>query len=243
MREVTILEKMYRNRRGARKGLDEMLGDLLEIDARIASVSSTERDWVTLRLEGNEEETAAKYLTSKYGTLSKLGELQAGDMRRGKIIDLGRVGYGIYVDIGVEDSDGTPVDALLPAFSLRKHLGARGSISVRRISGRLGLMDYFPLDLRIFSLGVKERKIEARLTNSQARRLSRGRNRFYVCGETRRKIKSAIQRTGNSESIVRVKRLGLLESEVQCSKAADPREIVRQIGPMLDAEIAIPVGL
>lgn len=241
--EVTILEKIYRNRRGAKEGLAEMLGDLLEVDARIASISSTERGWATFQLEGSEEETAAKYLASKYGTLSELGELKAGDIRRGRIIDLGRVGYGIYVDIGVEDAEGTPVDALLPAFALRKHLGARGSISVRRISSRLALMDNLPLDLRIFGVDIGNRKIEARLTNSQARRLGRGRNRFYVCGETRRKIKSAIQRTGNSESVVRVKRLGLLESEVQCSKAADPHEIVRQIGPMLDAEIAVPVGL
>ena len=194
-------------------------------------------------MEGPDEEIAEKYLESRYGKVCRIQELEEEEIRRGKIIDLGKVGYGIYVDIGVVDSYGKPVDALLPAFSLRKHLGVKGSISVRQMSKSLGLMDSFPLDIRLNKIDRRKSEIEARLTNSQARRLGRGRNRFYVCGETRRKIKNAVQRSGNSSKVVRVKRLGLLESEVQCSKDVDPHEILREIGPMINAQMSVPKGL
>lgn len=243
MRRITILEKIYRNNREAKRSLEEMLGNLIEVDAKVTSVSRGPRGWAVVSLEGSEEEVAAKYIESIHGTLSTLAELGEGDIRRGKIVDLGRVGYGIYVDIGVVDPRGEPVDALVPTFSLKKHLGIKGAMSIRRMSNLLGLMDNFPLDVRIFKVDRERLRVEARLTNAQARRLKHGRHRFYVCGETRRKIKNAIQRTGNSSHVVRVKRLGLLENEVQCSKDIDPHDILRDIGPIINAQMSVPQGL
>ncbi|MBW2059850.1 MAG: DUF2110 family protein [Deltaproteobacteria bacterium] len=243
MREITILEKIYRNHRDAKRSLMKILDDLLEIDARVTSVSTTTRQWAKITLEGPDEEAAEKYLESQYGRTCTLREIGEGDIRRGKITDLGRIGYGVYVDIGVLDGEGRPIDALLPSFALRKQMGVKGSISVRRLSKSLGLTDYLPLDIRILKIDREKEEIEARLTNAQARHLGRGRHRFYVCGETRRKIKNALQRTGNSPKIVRIRRLGLLESEVQCSKEVDPLELVRQIGPLINAQITVPRGL
>jgi hypothetical protein len=243
LREITILEKIYRNRRDAKKGLAKILDESLEIDAKVVSVSRAARDWATVSIEGPDEEIAEKYLETQYGRVSGMGDLEEGEIRRGKIVDLVKIGYGIYVDIGVVDSGDRPVDALVPSFSLKKHLGVKGIMSVKQIAHLLGLMDYFPLDIRIFQVDKEKGEIEARLTNSQARRLRRGRNRFHVCGETRRKIKNAIQKTGNSEKVVRIRRLGLLECEVQCSKDVNPHDILREIGPMLNAQMAVPRGL
>ncbi len=220
-----------------------MLDDLIELDARVVRISGTSRDWARVSLEGPEEETTARYLESILGRVSAIEDVRVGDIRRGKIVDLKKVGYGIYVDIGVIDSKDDPVDALVPVFSLKKHLGVKGTLSIKRMSDLLGLMENLPLDVRIFRVDRKKARLEGRLTNSQARRLRRGRNRFYVCGETRRKIKNVIQRTGHSGHIVRVKRLGLLENEVQCSKDVDPRDVLRDIGPMINAEMSAPRGL
>ena len=220
-----------------------MLGDLMDLDVRITSISRATRDWATVSLEGPDEVVAERYLESVIGRVTFLDGIDEGDVRKGKVVDLGKVGYGIYVDVGVVVEGDRPVDALIPIFSLKKHLGIRGSVSIKRMSQRLGIIDYLPMDVRIFKVDRGRGEIEGRLTNSQARRIGRGRNRIYVVGETRRKIKNAIQRSGNSGHVVRVKRLGLLESEVQCSKDVDPREIVRAIGPMINASMSIPMGL
>jgi len=243
LRKITVLEKIYRNHREAKASLAEMLGDLMDLDVRITSISRATRDWATVSLEGPDEVVAERYLESVIGRVTFLDGIDHGDVRKGKVVDLGKVGYGIYVDVGVVVEGDRPVDALIPIFSLKKHLGIRGSVSIKRMSQRLGIIDYLPMDVRIFKVDRGRGEIEGRLTNSQARRIGRGRNRIYVVGETRRKIKNAIQRSGNSGHVVRVKRLGLLESEVQCSKDVDPREIVRAIGPMINASMSIPMGL
>jgi len=243
MREITILEKIYRNHRDAKKSLAEMLEEMLDLDARIVSITISNRDWATISLEGTEEAVAQKYLESVIGEVTTLDHIEEGDIRKGKVVDLGKVGYGIYVDVGIVDLEDKPVDALIPVFSLKKHLGIRGPMSIGRISKRLGIMDYLPLDVRIFKIDKVKGEIEGRLTNAQARRLSRGKNRIYAVGETRRKIKNAIQRSGNSGHVVRVKRLGLLENEIQCSKEADPHEVLHAIGPMINASMAVPMGL
>jgi len=243
LRKITILEKIYRNQSNAKRSLREMLDRSLKVGVEVVSVGIGERGWATVSLEGEDEIVAERYVEEHWGRTCDLSELHEGDIRRGKIVDLGNVGYGIYVDVGVFDEGDSPVDVLLPAYSLKKHLGVRGSISVKALAGRLGLLENFPLDTRIFKIDEVKLEVEGRLTNSQARRIGRGRHRFYVCGETRRKIKYAIQKTGNAERVVRTKRLGLLETEVQCSKDSDPYEIIRQIGPMLNADIAVCGGL
>ncbi len=243
MRQITVLEKIYRNVRDARVSLAEMLEEILELDVRVVSVVRGKREWAEIVLEGPDEEVAAKYLESRLGTTSTMDGVGEASIRRGKIVDLGKVGYGVYVDLGIFDQNGSPVDALLPAFSLKKHLGIRGPMSVRHLSRRLGLMDYLPLNVGVVAVDRAKHEIQIRLTNSQARHLSSRTSRFYACGETRRKIKNALQRTGNSSKVVRVKRLGLLECEVQCSKDADPHEILRAIGPMINAQVTVPRGL
>jgi len=243
LREVTVLEKIYRNTREAKASLAKMVEELLELDASVASVSRDKRDWAAIGLEGPDEEVAAKYIGSRLGTVTGLDELVEGQIRRGKIIDLGKVGYGIYVDVGAFDSSGSPVDALIPAFSLKRSLGVEGSIGVKRIVGLLGLMDYLPMDTRIVKVDLARSEILGRLTVSQARRLERRQNRFYVCGETRGRIKNAIERTGNTDKILRVKRLGLLECEVDCRKGVNPHDLLRQVGPMLNAQVTVPRGL
>ena len=243
MRKITVLEKIYRNHREAKASLAEILGDLMDLDVRIISISRSTREWATVSLEGPDEEVAERYLESVIGRVTSLDGIEEGDVRKGRVVDLGKVGYGIYVDVGVVGESDGPVDALIPIFSLKKHLGIRGPASINRISQRLGVIDYLPMDVRIFKVDRKRGEIEGRLTNSQARRLGRGRNRIYIVGETRRKIKNAIQRSGNSGHVVRVKRLGLLENEVQCSKDVDPHEIVRAIGPIINASMSVPMGL
>ena len=242
MREITILEKIYKNKRAAKASLQRMLKDILEMDIVIPSISPSERNWVKITLDGPDEEAAARYLEERFGALTEITELQEGEVRRGKIIDLGKVGYGLYVDVGVT-REGDFVDALVPVFSLRRALQAGRGFSVRRISRHLGLLENLPLEVRITSVEGEKGEIAAELTHEQARWLVRKTNRFYVCGETRRRIKNALSETGNSGRVVRIRRLGLLESEVQCMPGINPYSIIRQVGPLLDAAISVPRGL
>lgn len=227
----------------AEKALRAMLNKALKIEVEIDSLTRTQRNWVTVALTGKDEVIAQRYLENLWGKVCDIGELEENQLRRGKIVDLGKVGYGIYVDIGVVNGEGEPIDALIPIHQLRKQLGVKGSLSVNQISKHLGLMDNFPLDIRITGINMENGEIEGKLTNSQAREIGRGKHRFYVCGETRRKIKNAIDRTGNSGNIVRIRRLGLLENEVQCPKQVDPHDIIRDIGPVVNADMAVCRGL
>ncbi len=88
-------------------------------------LSAVKKNWVKVSLKGEDEEISANVVREEFGEVPyKLSAVEEGETYRGRFIDLGKVGYGAYVDIGIFTP--RPKDALLPLRYLKGgYLGGR----------------------------------------------------------------------------------------------------------------------
>src|SRR5207245_10787849 len=106
----------------------------LRVDWEIAAP----QQWLQVRARGEDAETFLNLLKEKFGEAPVLrSKVERWDVRRGFITGSGRVGFGVYVDIGIIQP--TRKDALYPLHRLRSQLTDGALISSSDI-----LQDYGP---------------------------------------------------------------------------------------------------
>ncbi len=234
--DVTILEKLYR--KGAEESLETMLSDIVSRydNVKIDSIEPSFRRWARVRLKGEGDVESCVYeIISEYDEVRSLFEIDDGDIIYGKIIDLFKVGYGIYVDIGIVGPE--VVDALIPLYTLREQLAHGVKASVRDIGRSFGFVENLPLEIEIVSVSEDKKEIEARLTEDQAYYLlemaADPYDRIIVSGMTRKGLQRAFKKAGVARFVRRIERWGLLENEVILDEGVDAPGILAKVGPFL----------
>src|SRR5207302_554556 len=87
----------------------------------------------------------------KFGEAPVLrSKVERWDVRKGFITGSGRVGFGVYIDIGILEP--ARKDALYPLHRMRAQLSDGASKSSREILAENGLADYFPADVIVTEL-------------------------------------------------------------------------------------------
>ncbi len=238
MRTVTILEKCYG--RCAHLGLEEISRHLKRLcqglDVEISSVECNEKDWVKVVLAGEDEEVVVSYLEKGFGlTQSTIGNVPVGGNLRGKIVDSGSVGYGLYVDLGVVDPKN--IDALIPLHELRTQLAGGRKTPLREIIHTFCLFDNLTLEVAPTKVDRERPLIEARLSNSQLSVFEDwgelNLERIVVIGATSRQVKNSVVRAGHKRDVLRIEDLGLLESSVICKLGTHARGLIPKLGRFL----------
>jgi len=215
-----------------------LINDIKGLDVRIDSINfSKDMRFVFVSIEGEDSEAAKAYLEDKYGTKKLLEELKPGDVIKGYIANLGNVGYGIYIDIGL---DNYRKDALIPLYELRKALVNGVRISTRKIAFLYGFVENFPMRVvieRITQTLNGKRNIYAALDRDQIKILKiwmkQGYEKVIVTGTTRQEIRKAIIKTGHLRDIITIERIGFLEHVIVCKRDTDAPGIIAEIGPKL----------
>jgi len=119
----------------------------LRVDWEIAAP----QQWLEVRARGEDAETFLNLLKEKFGEAPVLrSKVERWDVRRGFITGSGRVGFGVYVDIGILQP--TRKDALYPLHRMRAQLSDGALKSSREILQENGLLDYFPVDVIVTQL-------------------------------------------------------------------------------------------
>src|SRR5438132_5389013 len=104
------------------------------------------QQWLQVRARGEDAETFLNLLKEKFGEAPVLrSKVERWDVRRGFITGSGRVGFGVYVDIGILQP--TRKDALYPLHRMRAQLSDGALKSSGEILQEHGLLDYFPVDV------------------------------------------------------------------------------------------------
>ncbi len=232
---VTILEKLYRDG-GAEESLLTQVRQLLsDLEVKIEEVKKNFRSWATLKLRGPDAEEAAERLIEEFDTVRSLFDLVPGDVIYGKIIDLYKVGYGVYVDIGVVGPK--VVDALIPLYRLREQLLDGEKASVRDIGRSFGFVENLPLEVEIVEVDEEKGEIEAKLTDEQVEYLlemaADPYDRMIVSGITRKRLQRALNKAGFGRRVIRIERWGLLENEVVLDEDTDAPGVLHRVGPYL----------
>lgn len=236
MIEVVILEKVYGDRSGFNKlhrKLRSFLGDL-EVEWKL---SATTKNWVKVTLKGEDEEISTNLVRREFGEVPySLKNVEVGRTYRGRFIDLGKVGYGVYVDIGIFRPK--PKDALVPLHYLKRTFG---DMPVRQMIGEFGWIDNFPIEVEVTSVEFGVREIELAFSGRQENIikdwLSDVHDKLFIAGTISEKVEEALIKTGHSRDVKRMEELGLMETLLVLKKRTQAPGIIKELGPHLKGAI------
>jgi hypothetical protein len=244
MKSITILEKTYGSYKvAALNAFKTRLAKELEgLQVDLRRVYNNPRGWITIELEGADEDAAINFIDHKFGSTSTLGSLEVGAIKKGKLLETGKYGFGLFLDLGIEFKE--TVDAFLPLYTLRAQLARNEKIPLRDLIYAYGLLDHYTLDLKIESIDRLNRKIQVSLSDDQLSLFrnwaTSGLERLVVSGTTRHHLKKIILQTRHFRDIVAIDRMGLLEEIIVCKRGTQARGLLSEIGILLkDAQIQL----
>lgn len=236
MMEIVILEKIYGDRSGfekLNKKLKSLLGEL-EVSWKIGI---TQKQWAKITVEGEDKEISANLIREEFGEIPyNLSKIREGEIYRGRFIDLGKVGYGVYIDIGVFSP--APKDVLVPLYYLKSLFGNK---PVRQLIREFGWIDYIPIELEITKVEFGTREMEGKFTERQLKQIEKwtsdGYDKIFIAGTISEKVEEALIETGHSRDVKRLEELGLMETLLVLKKGTQAPGIIKEIGPYLKAAV------
>jgi hypothetical protein len=242
MRTVPLLTKTYgpyRNRLLATMK-SEITSSAEELDVQITRVELDSRNHVRVTLLGDDEEFLANHLTKTYGMCLTQEKLVPNTVTKGNLIDVGKVGFGLFVDVGLESN--LHLDPLIPLHRLRLQTGA--SRPLREITRNLCLAEHLPVTVRITDVDSINQKVEAELSSDALETLKEWSNddheRLLVFGANQQMIEGALKRCGHTGDIYGFEHLGRFETVLVCKRSTRASGIVAAVGPKLKG---IPIHL
>ncbi|MGQ4833299.1 MAG: DUF2110 family protein [Candidatus Asgardarchaeia archaeon] len=215
-----------------------ILNHIGELDVHVDKIEiSSDKRFINLTIHGSDCEVAKNYLEQIFGKPLSKNDLKKSMTLKSYLQNPEKVGYGIYVDIGLLSPK---KDALLPLYELREKLVSGSKLSLRKITFIYGLVENFPFYVTLSSVSTDLNgvlKIYATIAEKQLLQIktwiSDGYERVIVTGALRQEIRKAILKTGHLRDIISIDRLGLLEHVVVCKKGTNAAGLISEIGPIL----------
>lgn len=235
---LTLLQRVY----GPRKNVilrifqDFLSKESSKLDVKVESIKITARGWLQIKLSGEDETVAANYLEKRFGRAkASMKEIDVPTTVCGRIVGSGRVGYGIYVDIGISSPE--PVDALISLNRLRAQLTDGKKLSVKEIIDLYGLYENLPLDVLVSKVDYGKREIEAELSARQRRTflewVGLKFDRVIILGVDYESVNYAIRKAEFGRYVLDIDTLGLMEHALVCKLGVDAPGIIAKVGRYL----------
>ncbi|HEV2120701.1 MAG TPA: DUF2110 family protein [Candidatus Bathyarchaeia archaeon] len=190
--------------------------------------------WLQVRARGEDADAFLNLLKQEYGEAPvSHSSLEKWDAVRGFVAGAGRIGYGVYFDIGVQDP--RPKDALYPLHRMRAQLADGEPKSAREILDANALVDFVPLQMIVTELEGENISVEL---NDQARdSLVSWRkypfDRVIVVGADVDFVENAVRASGLESDIVAVESLSVFVQSVLCKIGTEAPGVIAKIGNRL----------
>jgi len=202
----------------------------LRVDWEIAAP----RQWLQVRARGEDAETFLNLLREKFGEAPVLrSKVERWDVRRGFITGSGRVGFGVYVDIGILQPKRK--DALYPLHRMRAQLSDGALKSSREILQENGLLDYFPVDVIVTQLQGENVTVELADKSRDLfiwwRKLLF--DRVIAAGIDRDYAEKTVKSANLGLDVIKIETLSLLVQCLVCKFDTDAPGVIAKIGSRL----------
>ncbi|MHA1687034.1 MAG: DUF2110 family protein [Candidatus Heimdallarchaeaceae archaeon] len=236
---IKTLQKSYNvPKHSTAKAIQYILSEeLKELELDKIEVSVNKLKYIDITVEGKDEIVAKNLIINHYGIRQSISNINEGDLVIGRIVNLGKVKFGVFVDIGAHIGDRV-IDALYPLFEMRNQLTEGNPKSLMEIIKGYGLIENLPLKFTIVSKSVLKRHLRIKMPKDTIEwlisPLKRKRDALIICGATRRMIKQALIKTGHWNDIEDLERLGVLEYRIICKKGTHGDGLIPEIGGFLN---------
>ncbi len=204
-----------------------------ELNLKKIGFAVDNRGHIVISAAGQEEEFVVNLLAREYGKVPDIHEVVPESKYIGQLLDVGKVGYGLYTDIGMKDPR---IDALIPLHRLREQMGMQGH-SLRTIVKHLVLVDNLPVEVTVTEINIGSEQVGAEFSSSFLQQFDSWMNddheRLLVFGANRQMIENALRQTSHTEDIYQIEKLGFFEFSLQCKRSTRASGILAAIGPKL----------
>ena len=202
----------------------------LRVDWEIAAP----QQWLQVRARGEDAEAFLNLLREKFGEAPVLrSKVERWDVRKGFITGSGRVGFGVYVDIGILEP--TRKDVLYPLHRMRAQLSDGAPKSSREILQEQGLADYFPVEVIVTELQGENVTVElADRTRDQLLWWNRLLfDRVIAVGIDRDYAERIVQSANLGLDVIKIETLSLLVQCLVCKLDTDAPGVIAKVGNRL----------
>ena len=195
---------------------------------------SAPQQWLQIRARGDDAEVFLNLLKEKYGEApTDRSKIERWDLRKGFITGAGRVGFGVYVDLGAAQ----PIkkDALYPLHRMRAQLSDGKPRSAREVLAEHALVDFFPVLAIVTDLQGENVTVE--LSDETREQFLTWKklpfDRVIAIGVGRDEVEKAIQSAGLGLDVIKVETLSLLAQCLVCKMDTDAPGVIARIGKRL----------
>jgi len=221
----------------ALKQRSQIIGKILAARAKglkMISDFSLQGQWLQIRAKGDDADAFLNLLRQEQGEAPvSRANLERWDTVKGFVASAGRIGYGVYVDIGIQDP--APKDALYPLHRMRAQLADGEAKSAREILDSNALVDYVPLRMTVTEFQGENISVE--MEDEARDRIVSWRkypfDRVIVVGANRTQAENAVNASGLQSDIVEVESLSLFVQSLVCKIGTDAPGVIAKIGGSL----------
>jgi hypothetical protein len=201
---------------------------------KMQSDFSLQGQWLQIRARGEDAGAFLNLLKQEYGEAPmSRSNLEKWDVVNGFVAVAGRIGYGVYIDIGIQQP--APKDALYPLHRMRAQLADGEAKSSREILDANGLTDYVPMKSVVTELEGENISVE--LADETRDELVSWRkypfDRVIVIGADKTQAENAVKASGLQSDIVKVESLSLFVQSLLCKIGTDAPGVIAKIGNRL----------
>ncbi len=239
VQNLVLFDKIYNiSNRGKKE--DIYLRYLKYLKEHVKGFSQTSIQFKKLRkfdsrfeitISGPEEGFVYNLLKKEIGSINEFKNIKVGKEYRGSLVDVGKVGFGLFVDCAILNPH---TDVLLNLHTLREQLCQGKEKSLKQIIEAYGFIDHFPVYVKITELDTINNKLLAELApetlNFYTKILEENIEGVFLSGETKGQFKKIITRKGHFRDIITVKRFGFLENIILLKEESDAPGIISHIG-------------
>lgn len=205
----------------------------LKIETQAFSVSK--RGWVQVKLFGEDEKVAFRYLSDRFGICpTSLTQIKKFSALKGYLMAIESADRS-EIDVGINVP--AVVNAAVSLQSLQACLVDGRKVALKKIAELFGFAENLPVTIKISNVDEEKIRLEATLTYEQVK-LYRDwagslLDRLIILGASSYQIKKALKVTSCSRDVVSIESLGLFEWALECKLGTDAIGLIPKIGKNL----------
>ncbi|MFX1393286.1 MAG: DUF2110 family protein [Promethearchaeota archaeon] len=238
-KKLVLYDKIY-NISSERKKKDFLIRYLKYLKEKVKGFSNTKviikklRDYdkrFEIFISGPEEIFVFNLFKKEFGSINEFKDIQVGNVYKGTLIDVGTVGFGLFVDCAIMNPK---VDVLINLHTLRDQLCSGKEKSLRDIINAYEFVDHFPVYVKILAIDQDNNKIQGEFNEKTLKLfkkiLDENIEGLFMSGETKGQFKKALIKNGHFRDIISLKRYGFLEHIVLLKENTNAPGIIPKIG-------------
>lgn len=220
------------------KVLIQKISEVVECPALAITLDPQNR--VIVKFDSRDEALIENILIKEFGKKIDLDGIKKGSIVKGTLKLVGKIKYGFFVDVGIEERDGTIVDVLIRRNVVEQQLFNGRPTMIKKMVFTYGfLMDYIPVEIEITEYDKYNRKVEGKFSDGFLMKVREWMNQnqhlIFVTGVPRQAIKKTLAKAGFSLNVERIDRLGFLENLVKLFPKTNAPGVIAKIGKYIDS--------